>query len=83
MENKRQRLALRFKFELSQSLTMPANTVCYIDDITIPHSWWNCELTNNKLYMVIQGTHYIIYIDTQNHNGITLKDNLNYIFRIL
>ena len=30
-----------FKFELSQSLTLPRNATCYIDDITIPHSWYN------------------------------------------
>ena len=59
---------------------MPQNTVCYIDDITIPHAWWNCELTNNKLYMMVNGNYYITYLQTQNHNGITLKDTLNYIF---
>ena len=40
-----------FRFELSQSLTMPKNATCYIDDITVPHSWYNVDFTNNKLYV--------------------------------
>ena len=42
-----------FKFELSQSLTLPKNSTCYIDDITIPHSWYNINESNNRLYMLI------------------------------
>jgi hypothetical protein len=40
-----------FKFELSQSLTLPKNTTCFIDDITIPHSWYNVDAKNNRLYV--------------------------------
>jgi len=32
-----------FKFELKETLDLPDNTVCYIDDISIPHSWWSVK----------------------------------------
>ena len=28
-----------FKFELNEALGLGENTVCYIDDISIPHTW--------------------------------------------
>ena len=28
-----------FKTELQEALDLPDNTVCYIDGISIPHSW--------------------------------------------
>ena len=27
------------------------NAVCYIDDISIPHTWYTIEIYNNKLYI--------------------------------
>ena len=44
-----------FKFELKEQIDVPDNTVCYIDDISIPHSWYTVENYNNKLY--IENTH--------------------------
>ena len=32
-----------FKFELKEALGLPDNTVCYIDDISIPHTWRTIE----------------------------------------
>ena len=40
-----------FKFELKEALDLPDNTVCYIDDICIPHTWYTIEDYNNKLYI--------------------------------
>ena len=69
-----------FKFELSQSLTLPRNT-CFIDDITIPHSWYNIDTTNNKLYMYANhgtdSTFDIIGITPGNYSGPTLVAELN------
>ena len=28
-----------FKFELKEALGLPDNAVCYVDNISIPHSW--------------------------------------------
>ena len=42
-----------FKFELKEALDLPDNTVCYIDDISIPHTWYTIEENlNNTLYIV-------------------------------
>ena len=42
-----------FKFELKEGLYLPENTVCYIDDISIPHTWYTIEENlNNTLYIV-------------------------------
>ena len=38
-----------FKFELQEALDLHDNTVCCIDDISIPHSWYALEDFNNKL----------------------------------
>ena len=40
-----------FKFEINEALDLPDNTVCYIDDICIPHTWYTIEEYNNKLYV--------------------------------
>ena len=32
-----------FKFEIKEALDLPERTVCYIDDISIPHSWYTIE----------------------------------------
>ena len=40
-----------FKFELKESIDLPDNTVCYIDDICIPHTWYTLEHYKNKLYI--------------------------------
>ena len=28
-----------FKLEMKEALDLPENTICYIDDISVPHSW--------------------------------------------
>ena len=39
------------KFELKESLGLPDNTMCYINDIPIPHTWYTIEDYNNQLYI--------------------------------
>ena len=42
-----------FKFELKEALGLPDNTVCYIDDISIPHAWYTIEENlNNTLHTI-------------------------------
>jgi hypothetical protein len=76
-----------FKFELSQSLTLPKNTTCFIDDITIPHSWYNVDVTNNRLYVYAnRGTdsiYAILYLNVGNYNGLTLVGELNRVFNTI
>ena len=73
-----------FKFELDSSLNWSNNTVFYIDDICIPHSWYNVD-SDNKLYVYSEGNGpCIIYsIPANNYNGITLKDALNTVFNLI
>ena len=42
-----------FKSESKEALDLPDNTVCYIDDISIPHTWYTIEENlNNTLYII-------------------------------
>ena len=41
-----------FKYELKEQIELPDNTVCYVDDISILHSWYTVESYNNKLYYI-------------------------------
>ena len=43
-----------FKFELKEALDLPNNTVCYVDDISIPHTWRTIESHNNKFYIIFK-----------------------------
>ena len=40
-----------FKFENKEGLDLSDNTVCYIDDISIPHTWYTIETYNIQLYI--------------------------------
>ena len=40
--------------ELKEPLDLPDNTVCYVDDISIPHTWRTTEIHHNKFYMVFK-----------------------------
>ena len=66
-----------FKFELKESLDLPDNTVCYVDDICIPHTWRTIESHNNKFYICIRTD--VINDDTRRtyhwlSYGLTLPD---------
>ena len=43
-----------FKFELKEPLDLPDNTVCYVDDISIPHTWRTIESHNHKFYIILK-----------------------------
>ena len=40
-----------FKFEIKEALDLPENTVCYVDVISIPHSWCTIEHCKIRFYM--------------------------------
>ena len=65
-----------FKFELKETLDLPDNTVCYIDDISIPHSWWSVENNNNKLYVETQSNYTIFVVPSGNYTGVSLATAL-------
>jgi hypothetical protein len=43
-----------FKIDLQTTLLFPENSVFYIDDISIPHSWYTVENDiNDRIYIYI------------------------------
>ena len=70
----------RFKFELAQSVTMPANATCFIDDITVPHTYYNVNEACCNLYMWAAGKSVnwvVITLPFAQYNGATLSNFLN------
>ena len=83
-----QNLIVIFKFELKEALEIPDNTVCYVDDISIPHTWRTIESHNNKLYIIFKIAYmagggmemtmennydaYVLEIPEGNYTGISL-----------
>ena len=76
-----------FKINLPQSLTFAENTVFYIDDVSLPHSWFSIESNiNDKLYLMVSplnpdsnntGVAYrIVTISPGNYNGAELAIEL-------
>ena len=63
-----------FKVDLPMTVTLPEDTVFYIDDICIPHSWYTIdEERNNKFYFKIGSTSYVKTVPPGNYSTITLN----------
>ena len=69
-----------FKYELPNTMLMPENTVFYVNDVCIPHSWHTVESFNNKLYFRVSGVDenfdHILHLTEQVYNGATLAAEL-------
>ena len=76
-----------FKIDLQNTLLFPENSVFYIDDVSIPHSWYTVEENiNDKLYIHVtpkqtdqdySGVLYkIVKIDSGNYTGADLATEL-------
>ena len=75
-----------FKFESKEALGLCENTVCYIGDISIPHTWYTVEDYNNKLY--IEATNpditlsaSISTVASSNYTASSLATSLNNILQ--
>ena len=70
-----------FKYELVESLQLPDNTVCYVDDVIIPHSYFNIS-DNDTLYVrqfddnLTSSNDKIIYLEHNNHNISSLLQDI-------
>ena len=76
-----------FQFELKESLDLPDNTVCYIDDISIPHTWYTIEDYNNQFYIETNNPDFtlsasILTIASCNYTATSLATTLNTILQI-
>jgi hypothetical protein len=69
-----------FIVELPKTFNVPDNTVCYIDDITIPVSWATVSYRNNGFYFALQfdgSIHWFsIVLDEQNYNSMSFTTEL-------
>ena len=78
-----------FKFELKEALDLPDNTVCYIDDVCIPHTWRTIETHNNRFYIILRtevidfdgsATYnwlpYVLTLPVGNYNGLNLASSI-------
>ena len=43
-----------FKIELKEQLELPDNTVCYVDGISIPHTWRTIASHDNKFNIIFK-----------------------------
>ena len=77
------------KFELTEALDLADNTVCYVDDISIPHTWRTIESYNNKFYIILMTTvvnedttrtynwlPYVLTLPDGNYNGFNLAPSI-------
>jgi hypothetical protein len=66
-----------FKVDLPTTLLMPQNTVFYIDDVSIPVSWYTVGAgRNNKLYYRIDGVARMAELDEGKYDLITLSNRI-------
>lgn len=68
-----------FYVDLPTSITFPENTVCYIDDISIPVSWYTIQSgVNDEFVFRFNGQlpMYVSYIPPGNYTTTTLNDVL-------
>jgi hypothetical protein len=67
-----------FKVDLPQSLTMPEGSVFFVDDVSIPVSWYVIDDNrNNKLYVRVDGVTHLKTVTPGNYTIQTLSEELN------
>ena len=74
------------KFELKESLDLGENAVCYIDCISIPHTWYTIEDYNNKLYFEATNpdltlSAYVLIVPRGNCTASSLATMLNHLLQ--
>ena len=75
-----------------EALDLADNTVCYVDDISIPHTWRTIESYNNKFYIILRTTvvnsdttatynwlPYVLTIPEGNYDGYRLASGMQYL----
>jgi hypothetical protein len=63
-----------FRWELPETLSLPHNTIFYVDDICIPHSWYTIEANvNDRLYMQLTNNHTTVGTKINDCNIVTLS----------
>ena len=70
MRTKDSKSSADFAVDLPNTLLMPENTVFYVDDVTIPVSWYNINSHNNQLYVKL--IIHTLYYDGEYFARITI-----------
>ena len=66
-----------FKIQLNRSVSLPKNTVFYIENFVCSHSFYTVEADiNDSLYVKINNNYLILKIPSQNYNGVTFAAQL-------
>lgn len=72
-----------FKFQLPRNIFLPQNTVFYLEDVCIPHSWHTVETgLNDTMYIYYRNATagvaglYILQIPANNYTGATLATQI-------
>ena len=55
------------KYEITESIDIADNTTCYIDGISIPHTWYTIDNYNNHLF--IETTNYDLTLSASDSYG--------------
>ena len=71
-----------FKIDLPYTLKLGENTVFYVDDVCVPHTWHTVEQNiNDKLYLRLTvnnvDTDYLITLNPQTYNGSQLASEID------
>ncbi len=69
------------KFQLRETFTFPDNTIMFLDDVAIPHSWYSIiSGINDKLYFITNynstNLGYIATLTSQNYTGSELATEI-------
>ena len=73
-----------FYIDLPENISLPNETVCFVDNVVIPNSWKTVDAYNNKLYVKRTATggsgaidtFKIISLSENNYSPTTLKTEL-------
>ena len=65
-----------FTIEISDNIELEPNIGCIVQDITIPHTWYNINHTNNGLYFRFNDQDFIIRLAPRSHNIFSLATYL-------
>ena len=73
----------QFKFELKEGLDLADNTLCYIGDISIPHTWYTIQSNSNNNQLYIESTYpyfslsaSVLSVPEGNYNATNLASAL-------
>ena len=61
-----------FTIEISDNIELEPNIGCIVQDITIPHTWYNINYTNNGLYFRFNNRDFIIRLTPSSHSIFSL-----------